>query len=103
VRVENFQVDFVDVCLQDPLGVGDEAAVGTEQRFCRAMMIGDDMFPQRTLLATHHLQTLNTACEEHVGVDGCEVLCEFHLPYFHLTGWAGDRGIKIAHALTVPL
>ena len=45
---------------------------------------------------------LNTACEEHVGVDGCEVLCEFHLPYFHLTGWAGDRGIKIAHALTVP-
>ena len=40
--------------------MGDEAAVGTEQRFCRAMMIGDDMFPQRTLLATHHLQTLTT-------------------------------------------
>ena len=54
------RLSFVDVCLQDPLGVGDEAAVGTEQRFCRAMMIGDDMFPQRTLLATHHLQTLTT-------------------------------------------
>ena len=40
--------------------MGDEAAVGAEQRFCRAMMIGDDMFPQRTLLATHHLQTLTT-------------------------------------------
>ena len=54
------RLSFVDVCLQDPLGVGDEAAVGAEQRFCRAMMIGDDMFPQRTLLATHHLQTLTT-------------------------------------------
>ena len=31
------------------------------------------------------------------------MLSEFHLPYFHLTGWAGDRCIKIAHALTVPL
>ena len=46
---------------------------------------------------------LNAASEEHVCVDGFEVLGEFHFPYFHVTGWAGDRRVKIAHALTVPL
>ena len=50
------------------------AAVGTEQAFGCAVVLGDNMLAKGTLLTAHHSQALHAASAERVGVHGGEML-----------------------------